>query len=126
MSEKLIANKKKVLIIDSEFVILMWLRSFLGSEFNVETAGEYGAACKKIQAHKYDMIVTEFNLRGLGDRNGTDFVQEIRQSALNGDTPVICMTGCKLEKAEKENFVAVIGKPDTEDLLFATIKNCIG
>ena len=108
---------KHILVVDDETSILKLLASVLGRRgVNVDTACSGREGLEKVQAHPYDLVITDLRMPGITGRDFLDAIREIRGAAL----PVIGMSGTPW-MLEKAGFDAVLVKPFSQQALFETL-----
>ena len=82
-------SDKNILVIDDEQVVLDAVKKILGSEnFNVDESKDATDALKKIDKHKFDLILCDIMMP---DIDGFKFLDELNHRKNN--TPVIMTTG---------------------------------
>ena len=111
-------SDKNILVIDDEQVVLDAVKKILGSEnFNVDESKDATDALKKIDKHKFDLILCDIMMP---DIDGFKFLDELNHRKNN--TPVIMTTGYStVENAVNSLYkgaIDFIPKPfTTEELL---------
>lgn len=82
-------NKKKILIVDDELLILRIISDILSKEgYEVKTAINYLNASKLLDGEKFDVVITDIRMP---EKSGIDLLTHVRE--INSDIPVILMTG---------------------------------
>lgn len=82
-------NKKKILIVDDELLILRIISDILGKEgYEVKTAINYFNASQLLDGEKFDVVITDIRMP---EKSGIDLLTHVRE--INSDIPVILMTG---------------------------------
>lgn len=84
-------SETKILILDDEislaYTLSAALEKKLGAGTVVKISSTAEAALQLMQAHKFDLIITDFKLPGI---SGLDFITQVRQSL--PEVPIIFMT----------------------------------
>lgn len=114
-------SNKNILVIDDEQVVLDAVKKILSSEnFNVEESKNATDALKKIDKHKYDLILCDIMMP---DIDGFKFLDELNHK--KNDTPVIMTTGYStVENAVNSLYkgaIDFIPKPFTVEELLNSI-----
>ena len=82
-------NKKKILIVDDELLILRIISDILSKEgYEVKTANNYFNASQLLDGEKFDVVITDIRMP---EKSGIDLLTHVRE--INSDIPVILMTG---------------------------------
>ncbi len=82
-------NKKKILIVDDELLILRIISDILSEEgYEVKTAINYFNASQLLDGEKFDVVITDIRMP---EKSGIDLLTHVRE--INADIPVILMTG---------------------------------
>jgi len=82
-------DKKKILIVDDELLILKIIGDILGKEgYEVRTAINYFNASRYLEEEKFDVVITDIRMP---EKSGIDLLTHVRE--INSDIPVILMTG---------------------------------
>jgi len=82
-------NKKKILIVDDELLILRIISDILSKEgYEVKTAINYFNASQLLDGEKFDVVITDIRMP---EKSGIDLLTHVRE--INSDIPVILMTG---------------------------------
>jgi DNA-binding response OmpR family regulator len=82
-------DKKKILIVDDELLILRIISDILGKEgYEVKTAINYFNASQLLEDEKFDVVITDIRMP---EKSGIDLLTHVRE--INSDIPVILMTG---------------------------------
>jgi DNA-binding response OmpR family regulator len=83
----------KVMIVDDDRTTVSLLETLLELDgFDVVLAADGNTALAKAQAAKPDAFLVDFHL---ADREGTDFVRQLRGEAAFSETPVIMASGAE-------------------------------
>ncbi len=82
-------DKKKILIVDDELLILRIISDILTKEgYDVKTAINYFNASQLLDEEKFDVVITDIRMP---EKSGIDLLTHVRE--INSDIPVILMTG---------------------------------
>lgn len=82
-------DKKKILIVDDELLILRIISDILSKEgYEVKTAINYFNASQLLESEKFDVVITDIRMP---EKSGIDLLTHVRE--INADIPVILMTG---------------------------------
>lgn len=82
-------DKKKILIVDDELLILRIISDILSKEgYEVKTAINYFNASQLLDGEKFDVVITDIRMP---EKSGIDLLTHVRE--INSDIPVILMTG---------------------------------
>ena len=82
-------DKKKILIVDDELLILRIISDILSKEgYEVKTAINYFNASQLLEEEKFDVVITDIRMP---EKSGIDLLTHVRE--INSDIPVILMTG---------------------------------
>jgi DNA-binding NtrC family response regulator len=85
-------QQKKVLLVDDETAFLLSARKVLqGPDLAVDTADNLDDAIKMIDAHHYDIVVTDIRLTDVASREGMDILRHVMVN--HPGTKVILLTG---------------------------------
>ncbi len=117
-------NKYKILFIEDEINIQTFVSALLeANEYQVITAGSYAMAKTLYFSHVPDLVILDL---GLPDKDGSVFVQEIRENDL---TPIIILSA-RNEEQEKVRMLDMgandyITKPFGSDELLARVRTAL-
>ena len=114
-----------VLVVDdNEFVLETVAVILAGADYRVVSCNSAEKALFEFNAHRFDVILTDFNLPGL---SGIDFIKKVRLR--DSDVPIVIMT------AYMESFRAVdeisekvfdsIAKPFRPEKILCSIRNAV-
>ena len=119
-------DKKKILIIDDEPMILELLQKMLETKFDVEKVNSAAKAIHFLNSAKADCILLDITMPNI---SGFDFLNDIRRIPSYFDVPIIIVSGNTGEEfftqAKNSSAYAVISKPVKKDLLIQTIEKAI-
>jgi excisionase family DNA binding protein len=91
-------RRRRVLVVDDEEAVLtLFRKTFERAHFDVDTAGDGGAAIECLRNNEYDLIVTDLQMPGIG---GLGVIREVRR--LGNDVPVVIVTGRSTEASAIE------------------------
>lgn len=105
--------KKRILIIDDEPDLLMYLKTFLGDQgFEVSCAEDVPSALQLIHRQKPDLVCLDMMMP---IKSGISFYEHLRRDVLSQEIPVIIISGLS-EESLKPSIQEVeadgtIGKP---------------
>ena len=117
-------NKYKILFVEDEINIQNFVSALLeANEYQVISAGSYAMAKTLYFSHIPDLVILDL---GLPDRDGSAFVQEIRETDL---TPIIILSA-RNEEQEKVRMLDMgandyITKPFGSDELLARVRTAL-
>ncbi|MGI9554202.1 MAG: response regulator [Thermodesulfobacteriota bacterium] len=82
-------DKKRILIVDDELLILRIISDILSKEgYEVKTAINFHNASQLLEEEKFDVVITDIRMP---EKSGIDLLEHVRK--INSDIPVILMTG---------------------------------
>ncbi|RMG69474.1 MAG: sigma-54-dependent Fis family transcriptional regulator [Nitrospirae bacterium] len=115
----------KILVVDDERNILKMLKNFLQKAgYDVETARNYEEAISKLQAHQFNLVLSDMRLPG---RSGLDLLKYIKLHF--PELPVIIITAYgsieNAVKAMKEGATNYLTKPIEIDEMLAIIRHTL-
>lgn len=90
-----------ILVVDDYQTMVKIMRNLLkqiGFE-NVDDAANGAQALEKLQAKRYDLIISDWNMEPM---TGYELLQKVRESGLNKDVPFIMVTA----ESKTDNIVA--------------------
>ena len=115
---------KNILVIDDEPFILDIFSQFLSDEgFDIQAASSNDEAVTYIQNSKFDLILLDVHMKGLGF---SDFISFLNEKDTNTrDIPVIAVTGFPdgISERDKSYLSAILEKPFTPDEMLACIRS---
>lgn len=124
--EKLeVKEKKHVLVVDDDPMMLKLIKEQLKETYAVGTAINGNLAIKFLENKKTDLIILDYEMPG---ENGAQVLERIRKNETTADLPVIFLTGMsdrdKIQKVLSLRPQGYLLKPiDTEKLLNIIEKN---
>ncbi len=105
-------NKKRVLIIDDDAVMLKTVKRYLEDEFEVATSLNGKLALKYLEKKSVDIILLDYEMPQM---NGTDVLMALRESKRTSDIPVVFLTGVsdpgKIQKILEMRVAGYLFKP---------------
>ena len=115
---------KKILVVDDEEDIIIFLETFLQNEgYETKTAMNGVEAYEAVKKEKPDLITLDLQMP---KNTGTDFFRNIRRHKEYRDIPVIVISGLPGRHLAVPHPVAVFDKPIDRDELLQSIKKEIG
>lgn len=120
-----VAASRNVLIVDDNDRHLDILSTILSSVgHDVETCGSGAEALRRLEGRHFDILVLDLVMPEI---SGVVVAEQMRQTAVNCDTPIIIctanMTIARRQLHDVEGIVAIIGKPiDTASLVLAVAR----
>ncbi|MBR1860620.1 MAG: response regulator [Lachnospiraceae bacterium] len=127
IGDEMAVQKKHVLVIDDDPLMLKVIKDYLHEDYEVATAKGGAIAYKFLEKKHTDLILLDYEMP---DEKGPDVFKNIRGIAGMENTPIIFMTGVK-DKERIAEIVKVkpqgyIGKPVEREALFAMINKVMG
>ncbi|MFK7827634.1 MAG: response regulator [Oligoflexales bacterium] len=109
-------SRKKVLIIDDDSEIALYLCDMLSDEYDCTLAVTFPDAIQYLETDKFDIVLSDLNLHA-GGKTGLDIIKHIKKNDLN--IPFIMITGAQTSQvqeslARKEGCLLFISKPFEE------------
>jgi DNA-binding response OmpR family regulator len=123
-------NKKRVLIVDDDEDVLVYLRTWFSDQgMEVDIAHDGIEAAEKLKSQKPDLITLDIVMP---QRTGVRFYRDLKQNKETAAIPVIIITGVQ---REFETFIShrrtapppegYINKPFGRDELLATVQRVL-
>ncbi len=117
----------KILIVDDDPMFRIMLRTFLlKNNYEIAEAPNGKDCLKKIRTERFDIVLTDLRLP---DTTGLELLQEIKDSDLNREAPVILMTSFgdiqSAVKAMKLGAYEYVTKPVNPDEILMNIKGAL-
>ena len=114
-----------ILIVEDDLTFATMLKTWLGKKgFSVDTASSNARARKQLEAHPYDLVVSDLRLP---DQDGILLLSWIKEQGYN--VPLIIMTGYadiqSAVQAMKQGASDYISKPVQPDELLKKIKEAL-
>lgn len=94
-------EKKRLLIVDDEPIMLRSIKMWLGEDFEVSLVNSGETALDFLTKHPVDLILLDYRMPGM---TGPDVMQAVRADKLNKNIPIIFLTS----KNDKESIVKVM------------------
>lgn len=120
-------EKKHVLIVDDDPLMLKVVKEYLGDKYNVGTAISGKIAMKFLEAKETNLILLDYEMP---EMNGPEVLRTIRLNTKLANTPVIFLTGvtdkAKLMEALALKPQGYLLKPVDRDKLLGTVVRMIG
>lgn len=121
------AQKKHVLVVDDDPMMLKVVKSYFGEDYAVATAVSGKIAMKFLETRKTNMILLDYEMP---DENGIEVLKKIRENPALLDIPVIFLTGVtdreKLLDAIAMKPQGFLLKPVDKEKLLGTVEKFIG
>jgi CheY-like chemotaxis protein len=119
-------DKKHVLVIDDDPLMLKVIKDYLHEDYEVATAKSGEIAYKFLEKKHTDLILLDYEMPG---EKGPDVFKNIRGIAGSENTPILFMTGVK----DRERIMEIVklkpqgylGKPVERDALYEMIKKVL-
>lgn len=120
-------NRKHILIVDDDPLMLKLIKEYLHEDYNVGTATSGKTAMKFLEKKHTDLILLDYKMP---DEDGPAVFEKIRANESTKDTPVVFLTGiAEREKITKALILKPQGylvKPVDNKKLMDTIQKIIG
>lgn len=121
------AEKKHVLIIDDDPLMLKLIKEYLGETYTVATAVSGKIAHKFLESRETNLILLDYEMP---EENGVEVLRKIRENEKLANIPVIFLTGItdreKLLQALVLKPQGYLIKPVDKEKLIGTIEKYIG
>ncbi len=121
------SDKKHILVVDDDPLILKLIREHLHEKYEIATANSGKTALKFLQKKKTDLILLDYEMPG---EDGPAVLQKLHADDATKDIPVVFLTGIteygKIQKALVQRPQGYLLKPVDRDKLFETISGIIG
>lgn len=96
---KVMDDKKKVLIVDDEELAQDFLRFFLSKKYDVYTAGSVNAFYNIINNLKFDLILMDVSLRD--SKDGIQLTRELKSNSYYKNVPIFVLTAFSTTRERK-------------------------
>ena len=120
-------NKKHILVVDDNAMMLRVIKEHLHEKYDVGTAVSGKVALKFLEHKTTDLILLDYDMP---QENGPAILEKLRASDATKDIPVIFLTGVTESKKIKEALVlkpqGYLLKPVNREKLLAEIEKFIG
>jgi len=118
---------KKILVVDDSSAIRQSLEFVLKENgYDVVTAEDGQAGLSKVQADKYDLVITDVNMPNM---DGITFVKEARGIAEYKFVPILVLTtesqDSKMQEGKAAGATGWIVKPFDNEKLLSTVKKVL-
>ena len=87
--EEIKRNRKHILVVDDDIMMLRSLRSWLGEAFDVHPAPSGAAALEFLQHNTVDLVLLDYEMPNM---NGKEVLEHIRSSVSTKSLPVMFLT----------------------------------
>ncbi len=127
--ENILNRKVKLLIAEDELINRIYIKNLLANQgWDVEEAGNGLEVLEKFQKEKYDVVIMDLSMPGMGGLEAAGKVREIEEKS-GGFTPIIALTAHAyqedIEKCYKAGMNEYVSKPIDEAALIHTIRKLI-
>ena len=120
-------EKKHVLIVDDDPLMLKVVKEYLGEKYNVGTAISGKIALKFLESRQTNLILLDYEMP---EENGPEVLRKIRLNSDLANIPVVFLTGvtdqAKLVEALSLKPQGYLLKPVDQDKLLGTLEKIIG
>lgn len=91
-------ERPRILVVDDEQAVRDLMATYLGTaDYDVETVEDGPTALERLQAHEYDLLITDLKMPGM---DGLSVIRETRRH--NADLPIIIITAYSTEASAIE------------------------
>jgi twitching motility two-component system response regulator PilG len=119
-------NKKNVLVIDDNLMLLELVEKMLSTEYDVHTVTSAANALNYLNEHPIDIILLDIEMPNV---NGFDFLYDIRKVPSYLQVPIIIVSGKTGEdffkQARNSSAFDVLTKPVKKEILAETIEKAL-
>jgi len=96
-------RQERILIVDDEELIVLAMRKYFeGLGYTVDSAHELEEAQALLTTRRYDLVIADLRLTGIGGVEGLQIVSDIHQR--HGDTRVILLSAYGTPEIERESY----------------------
>ncbi|HEX6099539.1 MAG TPA: response regulator [Thermoanaerobaculia bacterium] len=96
-------RQEKILIVDDEELIVLAMRKYFeGLGYSVDSAYELEEAQALLANRRYDLVIADLRLTGIGGVEGLQIVSDIHQRC--SDTRVILLSAYGTPEIERESY----------------------
>lgn len=96
-------NTRRILIVDDEDLIVMAMRKYFeGLGFLVDGAFELEEAQALLANYRYDLVIADLRLTGIGGVEGLQIVSDVHQRCAN--TRVVLLSAYGTPEIERESY----------------------
>lgn len=121
------AQRKHILVVDDDPLMLKMLKEHLHDEYDVATAVSGKIALKFLERKKTNLILLDYEMPG---ENGPEILEKIHANSATKDIPVIFLTGVsdkeKIQEALALRPQSYLLKPIDREKLIESITKIIG
>lgn len=121
------AQRKHILVVDDDPLMLKMLKEHLHDEYDVATAVSGKIALKFLERKKTNLILLDYEMPG---ENGPEILEKIHANSATKDIPVIFLTGVsdkeKIQEALALRPQSYLLKPIDREKLIGSITKIIG
>jgi DNA-binding response OmpR family regulator len=97
------AKRSRILIVDDEELIVQTMKKyFTGLGFDVDTAFELEEAQALLGHYRYDLVIADLRLTGIGGVEGLQIVSDVHQKCAS--TRVILLSAYGTPEIERESY----------------------
>ena len=125
--ERKASQKLRVLTLEDNADMLLLLKHYLGSVYEVVTASEEEDALRHARERPFDLVLMDINLGR--DRTGVEVMKDLRLMDGYEKVPVVAVTAYALpgdrERFLEEGFDEYIGKPFTKQQLLKVLEGVL-
>jgi len=119
-------DKKKVLVIDDDMMILELFQKILEPEYGVSVEKSAADAINFLNANQVDIILLDISMPNI---SGFDFLYDIRKIPSYMNVPIVIVSGNTGEdffnEAKNSSAFDVLTKPVKKELLIETIEKAL-
>ncbi|MCB0629651.1 MAG: response regulator [Saprospiraceae bacterium] len=119
-------QKRKILIVEDQQDMQLFLRSILEDKFDLITADNGREGLAKASTHTVDLIISDIMMP---EMDGLSFCKALRSNMATSHIPVVLLTARVMEKDQIEGFEcgadAYLTKPFNPDMLLVRIENLL-
>jgi DNA-binding NtrC family response regulator len=96
-------RQEKILIVDDEELIVLAMRKYFeGLGYSIDSAQELEEAQALLANRRYDLVIADLRLTGIGGVEGLQIVSDIHQRC--ADTRVILLSAYGTPEIERESY----------------------
>jgi CheY-like chemotaxis protein len=96
-------RQEKILIVDDEELIVLAMRKYFeGLGYSIDSAHELEEAQALLANRRYDLVIADLRLTGIGGVEGLQIVSDIHQRC--ADTRVILLSAYGTPQIERESY----------------------
>lgn len=118
--------KKKILILEDDYVNQELLKIYLGNEYDLTVASSVMEAISALSAAQYNLIITDLNLGNDPKGDGVDFLKYVRSNTLTQKTPIAAYSAYNNPNDTNDiQFSAFIPKPINKSEFLAVVNRIL-